>query len=294
MTAPRWIFIVLAIWLSGCAGPPSVATRIQTADSMATQAGWVAEDISTAGFVLRAYRPRALPRADTLTIYIEGDGLAWLDRSTPSLNPTPVDPLALRLALRDPGPAVYLGRPCQYLTRARQSNCRMRYWTGDRFAPEVIEATSAAIDQLRLRFAANKVVLIGYSGGGAVATLASVGRDDVAELITVAGNLDHRRWTRAQRLSPLSGSLNPADCRHRLAHLRQTHLVGERDTTITPDIARDFVAQAQWVIEPRVVVVPGFDHRCCWDAVWPITDRSRDTDSGRQPGQGPAIPVAPR
>jgi hypothetical protein len=48
--------------------------------------------------------------------YQSGDGLAWLSSDVPSSDPTPLDPLALRLALAKPARnAAYLARPCGVL-----------------------------------------------------------------------------------------------------------------------------------------------------------------------------------
>ena len=50
-----------------------------------------------------------------VNIYIEGDGRAWLNKNRPSLDPTPKNSLALKLAEIDPAPnVIYLARPCQY------------------------------------------------------------------------------------------------------------------------------------------------------------------------------------
>ena len=49
-----------------------------------------------------------------LIIYIEGDGMSWIDRFTISSNPTPSNPTAFRLALIDEHDnVIYLARPCQ-------------------------------------------------------------------------------------------------------------------------------------------------------------------------------------
>jgi hypothetical protein len=44
-----------------------------------------------------------------------------------------------------------------------------------------------------------------------VASLVAARRHDVVRLVTVAGNLDHLAWTTLHGVSPLTGSLNPAD-----------------------------------------------------------------------------------
>ena len=153
-------------------------------------------------------------------VRIEGDGLAWLSRSQVSADPTPMQPVALELAMRQPGgAAAYLARPCQYVQGPDARNCATAWWTDRRFAPEVVTASSLAIDQLKLRFSAQRLVLVGYSGGGAIAALVAAQRHDVALLVTVAGNLDTQAWTALNRITPLrSGrqlSSISAVCRHR-------------------------------------------------------------------------------
>ena len=52
----------------------------------------------------------------TIIRIIEGDGAEWPGKFQPPADPTPDNPLTLRLALRDPDtPVAYIGRPCQYL-----------------------------------------------------------------------------------------------------------------------------------------------------------------------------------
>jgi pimeloyl-ACP methyl ester carboxylesterase len=113
------------------------------------------------------------------------------------------------------------------------------------------------------------VVLVGYSGGGAVAALVAARRDDVARLITVAANLDHAAWTTHHRLAPLRGSLNPADLAQRLEVLPQVHLAGAKDRVVPPAIAESYLGRMDDRSRARLVVVEGADHDCCWVAAWP-------------------------
>jgi len=57
---------------------------------------------------------------------------------------------------------------------------------GVRFAPEVINSFSRAIDTLKEKSGAKYVELVGYSGGGAIAVLVAAGRSDVVGVRTVA------------------------------------------------------------------------------------------------------------
>ena len=265
----RFIAVTLCGFLCGCVGADLQARRAASLMT-ATEAGWLRSNLDGGPFVLVAFVPPKLQQAEVLTIYIEGDGLAWINASTPSSNPTPLNPLALKLALRDPsGTAVYLARPCQFVSKEDKRGCQRQYWTEQRFAPEVIAASLSAIEQLKQRFGAQRVVLVGYSGGGAVASLVAAQRQDVDRLITVAGNLDHRTWTLEQRLSPLEGSLNAADFWMQLQAVPQTHFVGGSDSVIGVSVAQAYADRFVPGAPLSIKVMPTFDHHCCWVEQWP-------------------------
>jgi dienelactone hydrolase len=215
------------------------------------------------------YTPSSYVADAHLTVYIEGDGLAWINGQQPSSDPTPNNPLALRLALAHPkGNAAYLGRPCQYVG-AGSAGCAEAYWTHQRFAPEVIEASSLALDGLKQQFGATKITLVGYSGGAAVALLLAARRSDISQVITVAGNLDHHAWTQRMKIEALTGSLNPADAIAQLPHIPQTHFAGDVDKTIPQSLTIDFAQRFPLANRPLVIVTPGYGHQCCWADDWP-------------------------
>ncbi|MDW5441780.1 alpha/beta hydrolase [Polaromonas sp. SM01] len=215
------------------------------------------------------YTPSSHVADEYLTVYIEGDGLAWINGQQPSSDPTPNNPLALRLALAQPkGNAAYLGRPCQYVGAA-SAGCAETYWTHQRFAPEVIESSSQALDGLKQQFGATHITLVGYSGGAAVALLLAARRTDIASVITVAGNLDHQAWTQKMKVEALTGSLNPADAMAQLQHIPQTHFAGDADKTIPPSLIFDFAQRFPLNNRPLVIVKPGYGHPCCWADHWP-------------------------
>lgn len=262
------VLALLACLQIACVHLPSPAERRAQADTLAAQQGWQRIELPGGSFELVGYVPQRVQPAEELTVYIEGDGMAWISSSQPSLDPTPRNPLALQLALAQPGGnAAYLARPCQY-GDAQETGCAQRYWTGARFAEEVVAASNQALDALKARFAAQRLVLVGYSGGGAVASLLTARRDDVRLLVTVAGNLDHRAWSEQQRISPLRGSLNPVDFRSQLRRTPQWHLVGGQDRVIPPTIARDFVAGLLQPHQAQLMVLPEFGHQCCWVQRW--------------------------
>ncbi|MFA6789191.1 MAG: alpha/beta hydrolase [Arcobacteraceae bacterium] len=175
---------------------------------------------------------------NTMNIYIEGDGLSWINKQTLSDNPTPLNPLALKLMIKDKSACkIYLARPCQYTT---SSQCEKKYWSSARFHTSVIDAYIEILDSIKKEYKNNSFKLIGYSGGGAIATLISAKRDDIRSLITVAGNLDIKKWSEIHRISPLYNSLNPTDFTKDLDHIPQTHYVGKKDNIIPLEIFKSY------------------------------------------------------
>ncbi len=276
---------MLAGILAGCA-VPSPHERTQLADALAAVNGWQAFHIHTNKFVFAGYMPEqrrtdtlptptaidtsATPTTDTLTVYIEGDGLAWISKSQVSPNPTPSEPTALKMALRHRGAAVaYLARPCQYVHGPDARNCSSAYWTDQRFSPEVVVAVNEAVDQLKARTGAHRVTLVGFSGGGAVAALVAGRRTDMRLLITIAGNLDTAAWTRHHGITPLLGSLNPADQWQSLRNVRQIHFVGSDDSVVPEDIIHSYLSRYPVDQRPELRVIQGYSHHCCWDRLEP-------------------------
>lgn len=257
--------VLALVFLTSCADL-SVQKRLDKAQQAAAQKQWQMQEIAAAPFRLAAFMPIHIQPSRHITVYIEGDGLAWISSTTASLNPTPNNPVGLELALRHSGHAAYLARPCQYVLNDK--HCRVSYWTNRRFAPEVVEATSRAVDVIKAKWGADTVELVGYSGGGAVAALVAARRTDVSRLITVAGNLDHVAWSRAQRITPLKGSLNAADEWHALASTPQIHFVGERDDNITAAIVHAYAMRFPARSPITVRLVPEQDHSCCWIPLW--------------------------
>jgi dienelactone hydrolase len=261
---------VLLIFLSGCVTAPTLDSRLQHADSLTTAAGWQKINLPTSGFTLVSYLPRERQQQDLLTIYIEGDGLAWITRSTPSSNPTPKQPTGLELALHHPNNAVaYLARPCQYVVIDGQNSCSRADWTSGRFSEEVVRSSSEAIDTLKALYGSKSLRLVGYSGGGAIAVLVASRRSDVKQLVTVAGNLDHQAWTTKHRVTPLSDSLNPADAWQSVAQIAQLHLVGEKDFIVSREIAESYQSKFPVQQKPVIRIIPNMKHGCCWTEKWP-------------------------
>lgn len=258
--------VSLAVLVLGSCSPYFLHNQ-RKAEYYAVSAGWDYRLVEVGPYaIVSALSPRRDASAP-LAIYLEGDGMAYVAPTRPSADPTPDDPLALRLALaHSGGPAAYLARPCQYVMT---SGCAVALWTSHRYSPQVLEAMGRAIDVLKSRAGATRLILVGYSGGGALAVLLAASRDDVAGLVTVAANLDLSLWTSLQGLTPLRGSLDPAAVAQKVASIPQVHFVGGRDRVVPPQVAEAFLDRSGDGDHSRLARTASFDHICCWVDAWP-------------------------
>ncbi|MDD5176416.1 MAG: hypothetical protein PHQ05_08360 [Sterolibacterium sp.] len=250
--------------LMGCATPDSFV-NLQHVAVKARERGFSLSEIRVGEFHLAAYLRTPAQPDDVLVIYIEGDGAPWLTPYHPPLDPTPLKPTSLSLAVADTSPAIaYLGRPCQYLEANALRQCDSTYWVERRFAPEVVSAYDEAVSRLKMYYSARRLRLVGYSGGGVIATLLAMRRDDVELLLTVAAPLAISEWVAWHGVSPLTGSLDPAVFQMD-AHLPPSvHFVGGHDRTVPASIVESFVHRRGG----RIEVVSDFDHECCWARDW--------------------------
>ncbi|ABK45638.1 conserved hypothetical protein [Magnetococcus marinus MC-1] len=259
-----------AVLLPGCM--LSTQERLQQVDNQAEQVGlhraWVdggSFDIWTASRLTQPEQP--------ITVYIEGDGFAWVTRYRPSDDPTPHLPIAWQLAREDPAPnLLYLARPCQYsmAVQGKARGCRVPIWTHQRFSAEVLETMQSALLELLSRAHAESASLnlVGFSGGAAIAALlAESGRFNVRSLQTVSANLDHRALTRWHGVSEMQGSLNPMDGVAALRNIPQRHLVGAEDTITPPKLVAQVVQRIGHCA--TLSIYPDLTHGDTrWGAVW--------------------------
>jgi len=262
------ILCVAAFFLYGCAAG-TVTDRMSLADRIGHKAGLEKSYLKTSSFILTAYSRASRP-GGTLNLYIEGDGSAWITPTWRSVDPSPRNPLGLKMAALDPAANVaYLARPGQY-PAPDSSAVDPVYWSDKRFAPEVVTAMNEAIDSLKSTTEASKINLVGYSGGAAIAVLITSRRSDIVSLRTVAGNLDSEAVNRYHHVSPLTGSLNPMDVADKLAGLPQRHFVGSEDAVIPSFIALSFVKRAGSPDGHEITIVEGASHSKGWQEQWKL------------------------
>jgi len=264
MTAMRLLALLLVSLLAGCAALDPSAH----ADALAGPAGLHRELIPTRTFVLTAFSRISQP-GQPIHVYFEGDGQAWLSRTQPSLDPTPRQAQGLALAAADPAPnVVYVARPCQFTPKSMNPRCGTPWWTGKRYAPEVVASMDEAVSRFAAQAPGQPLALVGYSGGGAIAVLVAARRNDVASIRTVAGNLDEAYVNRIHQVSPMPESLNPIDFAARVAGIAQVHFSGADDTVVPSAVAQRFV-NATGARCARALTMPALAHDSDWSARWP-------------------------
>jgi len=269
--------LLLAVLAGGCAGVHGSAARRDLATAIAASGGLTPVVLETGPACpapLAAYGRNG--PGGTLTVYIEGDGQAYRDRTRPSDDPTPTDPIGLRLAARDPGgKALYLARPGQYLSSKVLAGLDPALWTTERYTAQTMACLSAALDAAKAAYGSDSLRLVGYSGGGALAVLLAAGRTDVVELVTVAANLDLAAWAELHVLALPPRWQNPADVAPAVAHIPQTHITGSDDANTPPWLCRWFLSRMGNASRARCLVLEGADHHHGLAEAWPgiVADR---------------------
>lgn len=260
-----------AALLTACVAADYPEMREDSAKRAAAPVFMMKRDIAANPFMLRAYE-RVYQKDAPATLYIEGDGLAYATPDMASGNPTPVDPVSLRLAARDGGKnAIWLGRPCQYNKGWQNGKeCPAAYWTNKRFAPEVIESYMMALDNIKRYHDVTGFNIVGYDGGAAIATILAGKRDDILSLRTVAGNLDHRVMSQLHNVTFLDGSLNPIDFAAQVARIPQRHFIGKLDRVTPPAVFNSFVQNAGNASCMNVTLVDDADHERGWVEKWTV------------------------
>ncbi|MCG8671494.1 MAG: alpha/beta hydrolase [Pseudomonadales bacterium] len=200
-------------------------------------------------------------KARFLHVYIEGDGKAFSGGKV-SVNPTPNNPMLLKLMQQDEQPAIYLGRPCYF--NPKDNQCSPNVWTRQRYSAKVVQSMLAALSHFSSDY--EHVVLIGHSGGGTIATLMAAKEPKAAMLITLAGNLDIFSWALEHQYQPLKESLNPMDLDPLPAQLLQIHYAGANDELINPEWIGDFASKQKRAEFHQLLDI---EHVDGWEEFWP-------------------------
>jgi predicted esterase len=208
--------------------------------------------------------------SSALHVYLENDGAPYNSPAHIAANPSlRAGFLALRLMQQDTHASLYLSRPCYaFAFNAMPATCHPRFWTDARYSAEVVGSLNQALDQAKkqLNVSAQKIIIIGHSGGGSLALLMAQKRSDVYGVISLAGNIDTDAWVKLHNYDPLHSSLNPFAQPLLPAEIKRWYFSGREDKNIPyslllPTCQKDPQAQCQ--------VQPGVGHEQGWLEVWP-------------------------
>jgi pimeloyl-ACP methyl ester carboxylesterase len=249
----------LALMIVSCATP---SARL---NQEAMRLGFNRSIVQGAGFKHVVYTNKTRGKSDELHVYLDGDGTPWINNRWVAEDPTPRNPLLFQLMSLDAAPAVYLGRPC-YHGFSDIPPCNPGLWTNERYSMVVIKTMAVALEQILNSLRTQRVVLIGYSGGGTLAMLMAGQIKNLQGIVTIAGNLDIEAWSSLHGYEPLIGSKNPARQQPLNPTLSQLHLAGGKDQNVPVSLIQPTVLHQH---SARLVVIPEFDHACCWEKVWP-------------------------
>lgn len=250
-----WLLATSLLSLAGCKG---VATKFA---ENAAALGLIRESVIGQPFRHVLFR-KSGAESKTLHIYLDGDGTPLIN-GRPTDDPTPDNPLLLRLMMQDPAAAVYLGRPCYHGTV--DPLCSAYWWTSGRYSQGVIDSLSVVVKKLLEQGGYETITWIGYSGGGSLAVLLAPGLPQSRVVVTIAANLDTEAWAAYAGGVDLSGSINPVSLPPLPGNIVQKHFVGARDLVVPSALT----AKAASYLGGELKIIKDFDHRCCWEKYWP-------------------------
>ena len=256
--------ILIPIFLSGCSTTCDVAGRVKRAQDIATQSDFQMQLVNGGDFTLTTYQ-RITDRKLPFVFYIEGDG-HLADGFANSDNPTPINPVLLKLATMDKRPnIVYIARPCQYTPLEMNSKCISDYWLDKRMGQEVVDSINNVINIINN---GQKFSLVGFSGGGGLTILIAAQNNDVKDIITIAGNLDTQKFEQYHNYRGcLVKSLNPINYAKQVNNIPQLHLSGIDDKIVPPFIAELYTKTSNSLCV-KTQTFPNVSHTKSWDKVW--------------------------
>ena len=222
-------FLILLLLLCGCRG-------VVVPDS------FTYKEIETDSYKLASWQ-KITDKKAPVRIYIEGDGYAFNHLGQPMTNPTPRGTLVREMAFNDPNPnVVYLARPCQFV---EDEHCSQKDWTTGRFSQDIVNSATQAIKKISGK---QQIILVGYSGGALLSGLVIKQNPKlpVKKWITIAGVLNHTKWTKDLNLPPLKDSIDLKT----LPTIPQLHLIGDKDTTVSYKLTESLVDRDSLIIIP--------------------------------------------
>ena len=229
--------LLLLLLLSGC-------------HSIVVPDSFTYKEIKTNTYKLASWQ-KITDKKSPVRIYIEGDGYAFNHLGYPTTNPTPHSTFLREIAFTDPNPnVVYLARPCQFV---KDERCSVKDWTTGRFSQDIINSATQAITNISNK---HHIILIGYSGGALLSGLVIEQNPKlpVKKWITLAGVLNHTKWTDDLNLPPLKDSVDLK----KLPTISQLHLIGDKDKTVSYKLTEKLVDNKNLIVIPKATHDKGY------------------------------------
>jgi pimeloyl-ACP methyl ester carboxylesterase len=209
---------------------------------------------------------------------------------------------ASRVAVAAPGARVVaLLRPGYGDPFGAKSDGSRGFSSGENYTPQVLEDLTAAIQQLKTQWQSPSLILVGHSGGAAIAAdIAGTHPQLVQQLFLVGCPCDlapFRRHMAALQKSPLwllpVHSLSPLDTLKTMTPATTiTAISGSNDPIALPQYARAYIAEAQrHGIPASMDTLPGLQHEILLEpaVVQQIADAARSLNQ-RPPLTAPSNP----
>ena len=190
-------------------------------------------------------------------VFIEGDGVPWEAMNRIAFEPTPDEPLLLKWFLAANSPGVYLGRPCYF--DLGDDACSAYWFTHGRYSEPVV---TSLITVLKKKIHNRDIILVGHSGGAALAMLVAGHLKQVKAVVTIAGNLNVKAWVEHHRYSDLTGSLDPGAMPGLTCNIEQVHYYSSSDSVIQAKWLRAFSASQ---CNSSLIELPVKGHDQAWE-----------------------------
>ncbi len=259
---PSPLFSCLVLLLQGCASPSE--RFLDTAKEL----GFVQQEVEGLPYQHRLFlnsQARDSNNIDELHVYLDGDGTPWKSEIRVASDPTARNHLILKMMAKDRAPAILLGRPCYYGLNLSHF-CNNRLWTSARYSKDVVDSMKSALKHWISTKNIKRLALVGFSGGGTLATLLASDLERIETIVTIAANLDVTAWSKHHGYLYLTASMNPMTDARIPPTIRQIHLAGLKDENVPSDIIEAFSrTQRNAVYLPQAE----YDHSCCWPDIWP-------------------------
>jgi hypothetical protein len=257
-------FLLVALCLAALQGCSTSA--LNDAEINRTEAAMQRQEIVAGLFRLTLFS-RIRDTNKPITAYIEGDVRGWIPAADPNVDSTPDEYLGLRLARLDPSDnVIVISRPCQF--NIADPICLDKTWANGRWAEQIYMSINRALDYAVASVSHTHLNLVGYSGGGAIATLLAARRHDVISLRTVAGNLDPNGNGRTHLTDPQDDFIDPMEIASRLSLIPQEHFVGDKDTFVPPSLTENFVKAIGVNTCVKITHSADATHKTGWEEVW--------------------------